>query len=223
MSIKSYNQVAFSSPLSTRLDQGGCATISLAGHSSQGQVIRKEDRPGEDLLRREQQIYEVLEQQFDLDCIPTVAEYGGSYLDLILINQAATLGDYLQAWYAGEIPDGDIVAILLATAETLAKCYAVGLVHGDLHLNNVVVTWEDGRWKAYLIDFGYSIVIGYDDAIEYNDPDGYCWYLGFKYPPSIEGDKECLFSWIYETIGYTPPESVRKALLELEEVFDMFS
>jgi serine/threonine protein kinase len=222
MSIKSYNTVAFSSNLSDRLDQGGCATIRLSGHSDRGQIIRKEDRPGEDLLRREQQVYEVLEQ-FDLDCIPTVVEYGGSYLDLLLINQAATLGDYLQSWFAGEIPDSDAVAIIHATAETLTKCYETGLVHGDLHLNNVVVTWENGQWKAYLIDFGYSIIKGYDDEIEYNSEEDYCWYLGFKYPPSIEGDKDCLFSWIDSTIEDDPPDSIRKALLDLEEVFDMYS
>jgi tRNA A-37 threonylcarbamoyl transferase component Bud32 len=34
--------------------------------------------------------------------------------------------------------------------------HSVGVIHNDLHANNIVVSLINGQWKAYVIDFGWS-------------------------------------------------------------------
>jgi len=161
--IEAYNLVATSEALSSRLDRGQNATIELWGEEYGKKWLLKTTRPGEnpELIKNE---IEVIRELQDTGVVPELHE---DYLDdswgeaesyaMLMINNAASLGDYAEAAVAGIIPMNVLGDILKVAAASLEEFHQSGYIHNDLHANNLVITLAPkGQWKVYVIDFGWS-------------------------------------------------------------------
>lgn len=60
--------------------------------------------------------------------------------------------------------------IVLAVAKKLEEMHKKGILHGDVKPENILVHEEDGRYEAFIIDFGCSYLIESDKAPSYEDP-----------------------------------------------------
>lgn len=56
----------------------------------------------------------------------------------------------------GRLPIRDAVEIVGQVAQALSAAHTRGLIHRDVKPANILVTRPDGRWHAYLTDFGIS-------------------------------------------------------------------
>lgn len=166
-----YNTVA-SVNLQTRLTRGFTANIELAGEESGVAYVRKSFKSGmcEHLLENE--IY-WLRELHDLGLTPNLhPDYlEDDYGDILMqrINLAASLGDYCEAYLGGEIEASDLKAIFIATQEVLEAWSVLGLVHNDLHADNICITCSPTTgWRAYVIDLSWSYPEGdLPDWIDY--------------------------------------------------------
>jgi serine/threonine protein kinase len=76
-----------------------------------------------------------------------------------LPGNGMSLGDYVSAFTKGEIEYEPLASIFRATQEVLECLHErVGVVHGDLHADNILVSYEQDGWKAYIIDVAQSLV-----------------------------------------------------------------
>lgn len=153
--IEIYNKVLNSKTFEQRAAQGNSSIVVDAG----GGWIRKRDKPGIDLVGREFKILTAL-QDLDLRICPEVdLDYGCPDEFLIQkVNNGATLEEYILEFVVSHFDIDLLSKLLKKIAVQLNTFWNNGYVHGDLHLNNIVVDIEKGGriWDPYLIDFGYS-------------------------------------------------------------------
>lgn len=158
-----YNLVASSDKLSSRLERGQNAVIELYGEEGGKKWLTKTPRPGENENLHSNEL-EILRHLQETGVVP---ELHDDYLDdswgecseivMLMLNNAASLGDYAEAALAGEIPMGIFKAIVAEARNSLEVFHSAGVIHNDLHANNLVVTIDlKGNWKVYVIDFGWS-------------------------------------------------------------------
>ncbi|WP_017304825.1 protein kinase domain-containing protein [Spirulina subsalsa] len=160
---KWYTQVATNTPLSYRLQRGQNAVISLYGEENGKKWLLKTPRVGENpnIIANE---IEIIRQLQDSSIVP---ELHPEYLDdswgeseeyaMLMINNAASLGDYAEAALAGEIPLETLGEILKVSLESIDQLHRYNIIHNDLHGNNLVISINtQGEWQVYIIDFGWS-------------------------------------------------------------------
>ena len=160
-----YNQIALKgASLEERLDRGANGSLSLYGEDSQGvKYLLKETRVGENpkLLENELKVYRHLVEEGAQ--VPILHEdyqddsYGRpSDIAMQLINNAATLGDYAEGYVEGKVPLATFKELIQTSKEAIESMHKVGIIHNDLHANNIVLSLVNNQWKAYIIDFGWS-------------------------------------------------------------------
>jgi len=169
-----YNLVASSEQLNSRLTRGQNAVIELYGEEYGKKWVSKTPRPGENDHLHSNEL-NILRRLQDTGVVPELHE---DYLDdswgecseivMLLLNNAASLGDYAEAALAGEIPMGIFRAIVVEAKKSLEVFHGTEVIHNDLHANNLVVTIDlKGNWKVYVIDFGWSYQGEVPDWMEY--------------------------------------------------------
>lgn len=160
-----YNSIALKgASLEERLDRGANGSLSLYGEDSNGvKYLLKETRAGENpkLLENELVIYRHLYEEGAQ--VPILHEdyiddsYGRpSDIATQLINNAATLGDYAEGYVEGKVPLETFKEMVHVSLKAIQSMHSVGVIHNDLHANNIVLSLINGQWKAYVIDFGWS-------------------------------------------------------------------
>lgn len=164
--VQAYNTVALhGATLESRLDRGMNGTLSLYGEESGRKYLLKETRPGENpkLLQQELNLLRYLNEEG-----AQVPELHEDYQDdswgrpqdiaMLLLNNAATLGDYCEAYLASQITIEILKEVVLASLKAIQTVHDAGVLHNDLHGNNLVLTLEKGKFKGYVIDFGWSFL-----------------------------------------------------------------
>jgi Ser/Thr protein kinase RdoA (MazF antagonist) len=155
--------------LVTRFNRGYTATIRIFEDTN---YVVKTYRKGmcENLLNNELYWLRYLnESGLTPELHPDYLEdnYGDNIV-MAKINQAASLGDYSEAFLAGEISARDLTSIFEAVNKTLQEWKEYEIVHNDLHADNVCLTWTDQGWRAYIIDLSWSYQEGeMPDWIDY--------------------------------------------------------
>lgn len=163
-----YNSIALKgASLEERLDRGANGSLSLYGEDSKGvKYLLKETRPGENpkLLENELVIYRHLMEVGAQ--VPILHEdylddsYGRpSDISMQLINNAATLGDYAEGYVEGKVPLEAFKEMIKVSKKAIESMHEAGVIHNDLHANNVVLSLVNNQWKAYVIDFGWSYYV----------------------------------------------------------------
>ncbi len=118
-----------------------------------------------------------------------------------LIDDASLAGRFIFMDYAGTqslqdlvnahphvgLPVAEVRRIGRGLLETLAACHAKGVAHGDVKLNNVMITPSHRRPSPVLIDFGSAVIDG-------GDPDGELGAPAFRPPESFMEDWEPTFN-----------------------------
>jgi serine/threonine protein kinase len=160
-----YNLIALKgASLEERLDRGANGSLSLYGEDSNGvKYLLKETKPGENpkLLENELMVYRHLYEEGA--SVPILHEdyvddsYGRpNDLAMQLINNAATLGDYAEGYVEGKVPLETFKEMIKVSKGAIESMHNVGVIHNDLHANNIVLALVNNQWKAYVIDFGWS-------------------------------------------------------------------
>lgn len=212
---QAYNIVALGSPLGDRLDRGANGTLSLMGEEDGIKYLLKETRPGENpqLLPNELSMLRLLNEAGAQVPVlhPDYQDDGWGRpedIAMLLLNNAATLGDYCEAFLASQISLGNFKEVVLASLEAVDTVHQAEVIHNDLHGNNIVITLEKGLFKAYVIDFGWSFLqedgipawMEYERSWWAEEPEDDLWYLRRSLEgllSSPEGDEDYL-----EVIAY---------------------
>lgn len=158
-----YNKVAFSGDLNYRFDRGTNAKINLYGEERGIKWVTKTPRLGENenlnnnelLLLRLLQNTGVVPQLYQ----DYIDDSWGKHDDIVmqLINNAGSLCDYAEATIAGEVPIKTFEKILEESVKSIDLFHESGVIHNDLHANNLIVTMDKNQnWQVYIIDFGWS-------------------------------------------------------------------
>ena len=163
-----YNLVAGLATTVSRAQRGACGSLTLEGNWGGFNWLAKRDRPGMpcDYLGRPMVYWEweVLCNLQGLGIVPTVdtetspLEGGALYIECI--NNAASLGDYINAYLEGLLPFEVIKEILLLAKESIDKFHSCGYCHNDLHSNNLVVGHDRKGWRVYVIDVALATYRG---------------------------------------------------------------
>lgn len=153
--LEIYTKVSNSKTFAERASQGNSAIVMDAGDGWVG----KRDKPGIDLVAREFHILAAL-QELDCNICPEIdLDYGcpGEFM-IRKINNGGTLEEYILEFLFNDLDRNLLVDLLKMIAFKLNTFWDNGYIHGDLHLNNIVIGIERGgkAWDPYLIDFGYS-------------------------------------------------------------------
>lgn len=165
--INIYNSIAFnssSSSLEERLNRGANGSLSLYGENSSGvKYLLKETRPGENekLIKNELKVLRYLNRKGAVTPLLHEDWQDDSYGEpdgvcLVMINQGASLGDYCEGYFQGIVPLETFKEIIISTKKAIDSVHKCGIIHNDLHANNIVVSLVNNQWKAYVIDFGWS-------------------------------------------------------------------
>ena len=161
---QAYNLVALKgASLEERLNRGMNGNLSLYGEEEGRKYILKETRAGENtkLLQQELVLLRYLNEEG-----AQVPSLHPDYEDdswgkpediaMLLLNNAATIGDYCEAYLASQIPIEILKEVIQAAKIAVESVHEAGVLHNDLHGNNIVITLERGKFKGYVIDFGWS-------------------------------------------------------------------
>jgi RIO-like serine/threonine protein kinase len=160
--------------LENRLKRGNNAGFLLGGENKQGiKFIEKLSLNGinPQLLENELEMFILLyEEGAQVPMLHNDSLTGNSEgIKMQLINNAASLGDYAEGYVQGIVPIEVFEQIIEASLEAIDSMHKVGVIHNDLHANNVVISLVDDEWTAYVIDFGWSYIWedGIPDWIDY--------------------------------------------------------
>ncbi len=75
-------------------------------------------------------------------------------------------GETLTQWrdaHAGEIDEQTLACVFVDLLRGLSLAHRAGIVHRDLKPANVLISWQDGRYVAKIIDFGVARLV--DEAL----------------------------------------------------------
>jgi hypothetical protein len=157
---KVYAAICAARTLIERLDDGGNATLKPWATG----WLAKSDRIGvEPQVAYEYEIYKALEAEglagvVTPECLLEEGVFG--YPDTIIISQinmGASIGEYAEAYLAGQMPAELWLDLCQKTGEVINTFHDGDFVHCDLHCGNVVIEITvDGEWRPVLIDFGVS-------------------------------------------------------------------
>ncbi len=101
----------------------------------------------------------------------------GSHIYTSLIPNAVSLGDAISMVARYQITFEQFEGILIAILDALEKFWSQGWVHRDLHGNNILVTRNQRRYQAFLIDFEFSRKAEYATEWEHDRARLYDWIL----------------------------------------------
>lgn len=147
---KLYNTVVGGRLLSERLGQGNCSTVEV---EETGWLVKKSYNSVDG--KRELSTYKLL-KEFKLCgiCVPSFKEESTKHnLYLQRINDAATLSEYVSSKHLTKNVWFDICKAL---NKALKVFHLAGFCHNDLHSDNVVLEYNKGKWRCYLIDFAHT-------------------------------------------------------------------
>jgi tRNA A-37 threonylcarbamoyl transferase component Bud32 len=155
--IEAYANVSGDKTFPERAKIGQMSVVREIGEN----YVEKRDKSGDlPLAVREFLILNYLQ---DTKIVPQVGEIiinqdGTARFTMEKINNGATLQEWLMGYMTQQIPEDIIQEILEETCEAIGKMWQKGVVHADLHLNNVIVGMEKGgtKMKPTIIDFGVS-------------------------------------------------------------------
>jgi serine/threonine protein kinase len=159
-----YNLVALGAAIGPRLARGQSSTVSFAGEESGRKWLRKSASKGgqPNLIRTEVVLLRVL---MKTGLVPRLHEDSstdewGTVEDefmMELLDNAASLGDYVESALAGSIPMETVQGLVSQAADALRRIAAMGIYHGDPHPDNfVVVLSMKGELVVKVIDWGWA-------------------------------------------------------------------
>lgn len=79
-----------------------------------------------------------------------------SYLKMGLIDNGATLFDYLEGYQKGLVSIETVRDLIIQVKRKLDYLNNLKIFHHDCHVWNFLVNYEEGNLKVYIIDFGLS-------------------------------------------------------------------
>lgn len=138
------------------------ATTSKVFEIGENVIAKQDESGGIPLAARE---YVILNHLKETGVVPKVDEETGLYgypltFEMEKINNGASLED----WLATYTVKPELIEIMPEILQNLrmgiAKMWAKGVVHGDLHLNNIVIGMKKGGLmiEPKIIDFGVSMM-----------------------------------------------------------------
>jgi serine/threonine protein kinase len=135
---------------------------------------------------------QVLRTLQGLDCVPTLhPDYlEGSQSDIVMeYILGSSLLEYTQALLKDKELSEDYASILQEVNNSLCQLESRGIIHCDLHLENVIIQPRGKGWKAYIIDFGW--------ALQSSEPDPDWWkWDGDWLPDSLTKAREKLIYFL---------------------------
>lgn len=157
--IALYGDVNSDSTFYSRADRASSAKVRDVGEN----IVSKSDlMGGVPLVARELIILYHLQGTNAVPKIDDEPELYGYPLtfEMEKINNGATIEDWLLAYSKNPELINIFPEILYNIRLSLAKIWAKGVIHGDLHLNNIVVGMKRGGevMDPKIIDFGISIM-----------------------------------------------------------------
>ena len=156
-----YTQISSADTFANRANRGRNADVR---ETDEG-MIEKSDKKGKPpLISREFIITDYLR---NTGVVPKVDVDSGLYgypltFQMEKINNGASLQDWLYFYAQREsgiyVPKEVIAEILDKTAEGIKQIWEQGVIHGDLHLNNIIIGQKQGTQMLdpRIIDFGIS-------------------------------------------------------------------
>jgi serine/threonine protein kinase len=155
-----YNIVAAAATITSRLSRGQAGALKVEGTWDGHNWLSKIDLPGtvtdpkgRPLVYREWTILRALQ---GTGLVPTVDESVDpseeGYMFISCVNNAATIGDYTQAYLNGIIPIEVLRELLELTSNLVEEFHSMGWCHNDLHSNNIVIGHSRHSWEVYIID-----------------------------------------------------------------------
>jgi hypothetical protein len=155
--LAEYNRVATAESFASRASRG---TMSLVRELDDG-IVEKSDRPDDvPLVARE---FIITDHLVTSGVVPRVDVNEGLYgypvsFQMEKINNGGTLQDWLQA-HAEQAMDRDLWDQLLTRLQrNIRQVWEHGVIHGDLHVRNVVIGLDQAgkQLEPIVIDFGVS-------------------------------------------------------------------
>lgn len=209
--VEAYNTVAlYGDSLLNRLERGLNGKFKFLLDIGAVKYLLKltKDGENEELLNQELRLLRILNEAGAQ--VPMLhPEYidnswGECYgIGMALLDNAATLGDYAEAYVASQIPLSVFEQILEASRQAIESVHEAGVLHNDLHANNIVLTLEKEGFKGYVIDFGWSHLVEDGELPEWIEKERMDWAedpswdilflmedLGKRMPKGTPGEKE---------------------------------
>lgn len=158
-----YQQVSAADVFANRANRGENADVR---ETDEGMVEKSDKKGKPPLISREFIITDYLR---NTGVVPKVDVDTGLYgypltFQMEKINNGASLQDWLYFYSQREsgiyVPKDIIAEILDKTAEGIKKIWDQGVIHGDLHLNNIVIgeKQDTQMLDPRIIDFGLSVI-----------------------------------------------------------------
>ena len=146
------------------LGEGGMATIHLGHDERMGrEVAVKLVAPDEPDEARAALLHEVsVMAQLDHPGVLPIYDFGEDGCGLFAVLPYVRGEDLRSRLEEGPLAPQTTFEIGIQVAEALAHCHLRRVVHRDLKPENILLTWEAGRVRAVLADFGIAIRNGVD-------------------------------------------------------------
>lgn len=180
--------------------------------------IHKQDKVGVAFCAHE---FRSLQKLQDSGLVPIVDEEEGilGYPDGFLMEQigeGATLQEYAEAVILGQVDPKSLVDLFEKVGKLVNQFWAMGWIHNDLHLRNIVIGWPEETWQPYIIDLATS----YHQDFEAEFAERFL--LIAEELPGLEGEWDYFWGCLGSPMmGIEPPREYTALLRCLENEIDV--